>query len=189
MSLQTGRYKAAKPLTRTEGWSLKRLTQPSRLFGANGIRTGADGRIYVAQVSGSQISAIDPETGAVEAVSPMGGGIVGPDDLVFDDEGNLYATEITEGRVSVMTPKGETRVVCGDIPVANPITFHQGRLIAGELRMDGRILELDRNGGAPKVILDNVPMPNAFDVGPDGMLYFPAQGVNEIWRVSLDGKG
>ena len=189
MAMQYGRYVAERPPGLAEGWTLERLTSMSRLYGANGMRTGKDGRIYVAQVSGSQISAIDPETGAVESISPMGGGIVGPDDLVFDDEGNLYATEITEGRVSVITPKGETRVVYGDMPVANPITFHQGRLIAGELRMDGRILELDRDGGAPKVILDNVPMPNAFDVGPDGMLYFPAQGVNEIWRVSLDGKG
>ena len=38
-----------------------------------------------------------------------------------------------------------------------------------------------------RVILNNIPMVNAFDVGPDGKLYFPAQGANEIWRVSLDG--
>ena len=138
MAMQFGRYVAERPPGLAEGWTLERITQVSRLYGANGIRTGADGRIYVAQVSGSQISAIDPESGAVEAIAPMGGGIVGPDDLVFDDEGNLYATEITEGRVSVLTPKGETRVIYGDIPVANPITFHQGRLIAGELRMGGR---------------------------------------------------
>ena len=36
-------------------------------------------------------------------------------------------------------------------------------------------------------MLDNVPMPNAFDVGPDGKLYFPVMGTNEIWRISLDG--
>jgi sugar lactone lactonase YvrE len=189
MAMQYGRYIAERPPGLAEGWTLERLTPMSRLYGANGIRTGADGRIYVAQVSGSQISAIDPETGAVESISPMGGGIVGPDDLAFDEEGNLYATEITEGRVSVITPKGQTRVIYGDIPVANPITYHQGRLIAGELRMGGRILELDRNGGEPKVLAADIPMVNAFDVGPDGMLYFPAQAANEIWRVSLDGKG
>jgi sugar lactone lactonase YvrE len=189
MGMQFGRYVAERPPGVAEGWTLERITPVSRLYGANGIRTGADGRIYVAQVSGSQISAIDPETGAVEAIAPMGGGIVGPDDLVFDDEGNLYATEITEGRVSVLETNGRTRVVYGDIPVANPITFHQGRLIAGELRMGGRILELDRNGGEPKVLASDIPMVNAFDVGPDGMLYFPAQAANEIWRVSLDGKG
>jgi sugar lactone lactonase YvrE len=73
------------------------------------------------------------------------------------------------------------------MPVANPITFHQGRLIAGECRIGGRIMELDLNGGAPRMLLENVPMPNAFEVGPDGKLYFPVMGANEIWRISLEG--
>jgi sugar lactone lactonase YvrE len=187
MVQQFARYVAETPPGLAEGWTLTRVTPPSRLYGANGLRTGPDGRIYVAQVSGSQVSAIDPETGAVEAYSPMGGDIVAPDDLVFDPEGNLYVTEITEGRVSVRSPNGKTRVVRGDIPVANPITFHQGRLIVGECRMGARIMELDLHGGAPRIILEDVPMANAFEVGPDGMLYFPVMGANEIWRVSLDG--
>jgi sugar lactone lactonase YvrE len=187
MSPQIGRYSASQPARTLEGWTLQRLTPPSRLFGANGLRTGPDGRIYVAQVSGSQITAIDVTTGAIEAISPKGGDIVAPDDLVFDAAGNLYATEITEGRVSMRTPNGTTRVIAGDMPVANPITFHNGQLIAGECRIGGRIMQLDLNGGAPRVLLDNVPMANAFDVGPDGKLYLPVMGTNEIWRVSLDG--
>ncbi len=187
MSLQNSRYTASRAPDLAEGWSLKRITQPSRLFGANGIRTGPDGRIYVAQVSGSQISAIDVETGTIEVISPKGGDIVGPDDLAFDPEGNLYATEITEGRVSVRAPNGTTRVVQGDMPVANPITFHQGRLIAGECRLGARIMELDLHGGAPRIIVKDVPMANAFSVGPDGKLYYPVMATNEIWRVSLEG--
>jgi sugar lactone lactonase YvrE len=187
MAQQLSRYSAPNPPTIAEGWTLKRVSGPSRLFGANGIRTGPDGRIYVAQVAGSQISAIDINTGEIEAISPMGGDIVGPDDLVFDDEGNLYATEITENRVTMLRPDGTSKVIWGDIPVANPITFHQGHLIAGELRMGARILELDRNGGEPRVIAQDLPMTNAFEVGPDGKLYFPAQAANEIWRVSLEG--
>lgn len=186
MSAEQGRY-SARPARTAAGWALQRLTPPSRLFGANGIRTGPDGRIYVAQVSGSQISAVDIATGAIEPISPKGGDIVAPDDLVFDAEGNLYVTEITEGRVSVRTPNGTTRVLCGDVPVANPITFHQGRLFVGECRVGGRIMELDLNGGTPRILLDNVPMPNAFSVGPDGKLYIPVMGTNEIWRVGLEG--
>jgi sugar lactone lactonase YvrE len=187
MSQQSGRYSIAQPPRLAQGWNLTRLTQASRLFGANGLRTGADGRVYVAQVSGSQISAIDVDSGAVETISPMGGDIVAPDDLVFDPQGNLYATEITEGRVSVREPNGRTRVVWGDLPCANPITFHQGRLFAGECRPGGRIVELDLNGGAPRVLLENVPLPNAMEVGPDGKLYFPVMGANEIWRIDLAG--
>ncbi len=186
MTPELSRY-SGPPATLAEGWSLSRLTPPSRLFGANGMTTGADGRIYVAQVPGSQVSAIDVDSGVIETISAMGGNIVAPDDLVFDDDGNLYLTEITEGRVCMRTPSGQVTVIQGDMPVANPITFHQGRLIAGECRVGARIMELDRGGGAPRIILDDVPMVNAFQVGPDGMLYFPVMGTNEIWRVSLDG--
>ncbi|KHK89445.1 Vgb family protein [Novosphingobium malaysiense] len=187
----SGRNKNGLSAEPSAGWALHRLTPASRLNGANGIRTGADGRIYVAQVAGSTVSAVDVDSGEVETISatPAAGetGIVGPDDLAFDSAGNLFCTEITEGRVSMMTPKGEYKVVQGDVPVANPITCYQDRVIAGELRMGGRIMELDKNGGAPRVIVEGLPMVNAFEVGPDGKLYFPAQGANEIWRVSLDG--
>ncbi len=30
-------------------------------------------------------------------------------------------------------------------------------------------------------------MPNAMEVGPDGLLYFPVMGANEIWRIDPDG--
>ncbi len=187
MTSFTGRYDATSPLETAEGWQASRVTQPSRLCGANGLRTGADGLVYVAQVAGSKVSAIDVDSGEIRTVSPTGGDIVGPDDLAFDNAGNLYATEITRGLVSMRKPNGDYQVVQADMPCANPITSYQGRIIAGECRIGGRIMELDLDGGPPRVILDNVPMPNAFEVGPDGKLYFPVMGTNEIWRVSLEG--
>jgi sugar lactone lactonase YvrE len=187
MSQENARYIASKPLSLADGWKVERLTPPSRLFGANGLRTGADGRIYVAQVTGSQISALDLASGALQTVSPKGGDIIAPDDIAFDGHGNLYATEVMDGRVSVRDVHGRTRVLRDDIECANGITVHQGRLFVGELRAAGRILELDLNGGAPRVLLENVPMPNAMEVGPDGYLYFPVMGANEIWRVHPNG--
>lgn len=185
--VQIGRYIAAKPPTLAAGWRLDRLTPMSNLFGANGMRIGSDGRIYVAQCVGSTISAIDADTGAVETVVPQGGDIVGPDDLAFDDSGNLYATEFMDGRVSVQGVDGRTRVVRGDVPGANGITFHQGRLYIDECRLGGRLLELDLNGGAPRVVAENLQLPNALSPGPDGLLYFPTVGAGEIWRVDPKG--
>lgn len=170
-----------------EGWTIERLTRPSRLFGANGIRTGSDGRIYVAQVPGSAVTALDPDSGEAEVVSAIDGPITAPDDIAFDSAGNMYSTELTVGRISMLTPSGEYRVIDDDMPVANPITVHNDRLIAGECRVGGRIFELDTNGGARRTIMDNVPMPNAFEVGPDGKLYIPIMGTNEIWRVDPAG--
>ena len=170
-----------------EGWRLERATAPSRLFGANGLRTGPDGRVYIAQVTGSQISALDPRTGHVGTVSAKGGEIIAPDDVAFDDSGNLFATEVMDGRVSMLDTAGHTRVLRDDVPSANGITVHRGRLFIGECREGGRLLEFDSAGGPPRVLLENVPSPNAMEVGPDGLLYFPVMGANEIWRIDPDG--
>jgi sugar lactone lactonase YvrE len=187
MLLHEGRSGAVGSPTLTTGWRMERLTPPSRLFGANGLRAGPDGRIYIAQVTGSQISALDVGTGQLETISAKGGDIVAPDDVAFGPDGNLYATEVMDGRVSVRGADGRTRVLRADIPSANGITVYQGRLFIGECREGGRLLELDLDGGAPRVMLDNVPSPNAMEVGPDGLLYFPVMGANEIWRIGLDG--
>jgi len=64
----TSRYANPALVSLAEGWILDRLTPPSRLFGANGLRTGPDGRVYVAQVAGSQISALDADTGELETI-------------------------------------------------------------------------------------------------------------------------
>jgi sugar lactone lactonase YvrE len=187
MLLQEGRFSAGTAPSLAEGWLVERLTPPSRLFGANGLRAGPDGRIYIAQVTGSQISALDIETGHLQTISPKGGDIIAPDDVAFDPRGNLYATEVMDGRVSVRDLGGHTRVLRDDLPCANGITVHRGRLFIGECREGGRLLELDLNGGAPRVLLENVPSPNAMEVGPDGLLYFPVMGANEIWRIDPEG--
>jgi sugar lactone lactonase YvrE len=172
-----------------EGWRLDRLTAPSRLFGANGLRTGPDGRIYIAQVTGSQISALDVHTGSVETISAKGGDIIAPDDVAFDSRGNLVATEVMDGRVSLRDTTGRTRVLRDDVPSANGITFHRDRLFIGECREGGRLMEFDLNGGPPRILAENVPSPNAMEVGPDGLLYFPVMGANEIWRIDPEGSG
>lgn len=187
ISAQPSRYAAPHPMDVAEGWTLERVTAPSRLFGANGLRTGPDGRVYIAQVTGSQISALDHRTGELVTASPKGGDIVAPDDVAFDAAGNLYATEVMDGRVSVRDTGGRTRVLRDDVPSANGITFYRDRLFIGECREGGRLLEFDLTGGPPRVLLENVPSPNAMEVGPDGLLYFPVMGANEIWRVDPDG--
>jgi sugar lactone lactonase YvrE len=187
MSLHGNRYPAASTPNVAEGWRYERVTAPSRLFGANGLRTGPDGRVYVAQVTGSEISALDLATGSVDTVSAKGGDIIAPDDVAFDANGNLFATEVMDGRVSMLDTEGRARVLRDDLPSANGITVHQGRLFIGECREGGRLLELDLTGGPPRVLLENVPSPNAMEVGPDGLLYFPVMGANEIWRIDPEG--
>lgn len=180
------RYRPPTPKI-AEGWRFERLTAPSRLFGANGLRAGPDGRIYIAQVTGSQISALDVGTGDLETISAKGGDIIAPDDVAFAPDGELYATEVMDGRVSALGTDGRSRVLRDDLPCANGITVHQGRLFINECRDGGRLMELDRATGAQRILLENLPSPNAMEVGPDGMLYYPLMTANEIWRIDPDG--
>jgi len=104
------------------------------------------------------------------------------DDVAFDPSGNLYATEVMDGRVSVLEAGSRTQVLRDDLPCANGITVHQGRLFINECRDGGRLLELDGTGAIVRVLAENLPSPNAMEVGPDGMLYYPLMTANEIWR-------
>lgn len=169
------------------GWKCTRVTPPSALFGANGMRVGPDGRLYVAQAFGSQVSAIDTATGAVSVVSPPGGPIVAPDDLAFDSRGTLYATEVMSERVCARSPNGDVRIIADGVTAANGVTVHQDRIFMDECRPGGRMWELYADGRTPRLIADNLPLPNALFLGPDNNIYFPVLGDNAIWRVPVDG--
>ncbi len=169
------------------GWQLTHISPPSGLFGANGMRFGPDGRLYVVQAFGSQVSAITTSTGACETISPVGGPIVAPDDLAFDSHGVMYVTEVMSARVSARTSDGQTRVIADNVPGANGITAYQDRLFMDECRPGGRLFELYPDGRAPRMLADNLPLPNALSVGPDEQLYFPEIAAGEIWRIPLSG--
>ena len=170
-----------------EDWQCSRVCGPSPLCGANGMRFGPDGRLHVAQAYGGQVSTLDPTTGEAEVVPSLGEEIRSPDDLAFDSSGTMYITEPFVGRVSARSPDGRVRVFAGDLPSANGIAVYQDRLFVDECRPDGRLLELFRDGRAPRVIADNLQLPNALTVGPDEKLYFPQVAIGEIWRCDLAG--
>lgn len=175
---------AAGTAALSPGWRLERITPASQLFGANGMQFGPDGRLYVAQAMGSQVTAIDVSSGALEPIAANGGPITGPDDVAFDALGNLYATEVMSARVSRRRPDGRVDFVANDLPSANGVTVFNGRLFIDEHRPGGRIFELypDSNR-APRLIAADLDGPNALAGGPDGKLYFPLVPRGEIWRV------
>jgi len=176
-----------QPITCSAGFAVETLVPPPGLIGANGMRHGADGRLYVAQAFGNQISAVDPATGQIDIVVPAGGAIIAPDDLAFDSHGSLYATEVMSARVCALRPNGTIEVIAADTPVANGVTVHADRIFMSEFRPGGRILELFADGGQPRVIAEDLMAPNALCQGPDGKLYFPQVPLGEIWRVAPDG--
>jgi sugar lactone lactonase YvrE len=170
-----------------DGWALETRVAPAALVGANGMRWGPDGRLFVAQAFGGQVSAVDVASGLAEVISPANGSIIAPDDLAFDSHGNMFATEVMSARVSVCRPGGKVDVIAADVPVANGITVHADRIFMSEFNPEGRILELFADGAAPRVIASGLMMPNALCLGPDDCLYFPLVPLNEVWRVPLAG--
>src|SRR2546425_7624678 len=171
----------------TAGWQLTHLAPPSGLFGANGMQFGPDGRLYVVQAFGSQVSTIDTSNGMCQTVSPVGGSIVAPDDIAFDSRGVMYVTEVMNGRVSARTADGQVRVIADNVPAATGLTAYQDRLFMDECRPGGRLFEVYADGRAPRLLAADLPLPNALSVGPDGQLYFPEIAAGEIWRVPLAG--
>jgi sugar lactone lactonase YvrE len=170
-----------------DGWTLQTRVPPAALIGANGMRWGPDGRLYVAQAFGGQVSAVDIASGHAEVISPANGSIIAPDDLAFDSHGTMFATEVMSARVSAYRANGTVDVIATDVPVANGITVHADRIFMSEFNPEGRILELFADGATPRVIASGLMMPNALCLGPDDYLYFPLVPLNEVWRVPISG--
>lgn len=187
--MSTTRYgdDAASGAKLASDWSLGHAVPPCALFGANGMRFGPDGQLYVTQAFGSQITALDAESGAARVVSPVGGAVVAPDDIAFDTKGIWYATEVMSGRIAAGMPDGTTRVVADNLPAANGVTAHGDRVFMDEFRPGGRMFEVYADGSAPRLIADDLPFPNALCLGPDDHIYFPAVPLGEIWRVPVAG--
>jgi sugar lactone lactonase YvrE len=184
----TDRYGQAPPAPScAPGWTLETRVAPAALIGANGMRWGPDGRLYVAQAFGGQVSAVDVASGVAEVISPANGSIIAPDDLAFDSHGTMFATEVMSSRVSALRPDGKVDVIAADVPVANGITVHGDRIFMSEFNPDGRILELFADGATPRVIASGMMMPNALCLGPDDYLYFPLVPLGEVWRVPVFG--
>ncbi|MGF1598940.1 MAG: hypothetical protein ACFCVK_18790 [Acidimicrobiales bacterium] len=181
-------YGGSSPRT-APGWELTELVGPSAMWGANGVVWSPSNELMVTQVFGAQVTAVDVDTGAARPFAPQGDGIGAPDDGAFAADGTFFATEPPNGRVSMRRLDGTVATLRDDLPAANGMTVsHDGtRLFVDEFRPGGRLLELDPTGErAPVILADDLAMPNAFAMGPDGALWFPQVLADEIWRYDLD---
>ncbi len=169
------------------GWRAQRLAGPSDLYGANGIQLGPDGKLYVAQAFGAQISSIDLATGQISHVL-SGGPVIAPDDLDFDPDGVAYVTDVATGTTWTWRPGEEPVAHATDQPANNGVTVgDDGRIFIDEFRPGGRLLELAPEQGMPsRTILEGLDGPNALDVGQDGRVYFPQVFAGEVWSLDPD---
>ena len=167
------------------------LVQSSAIRGAaNGIIFSADDQLYIASVTSSTITVIDPETGEILKQYGVEDGVIGPDDLVFGPDGSLFWTGIMNGQVGRITPDGESTIIAQLPPGSNPITFSDdGRLFVSLCFLGEALYEVDPNGEeGPRLIADELGGCglNGMDWGPDGFLYGPRWFFGTVARVDVD---
>ena len=170
------------------GWRLETIVAAARHYPTNGIRVASDGRLWITQVLGRHITSLDPTTNEQRVVVPLGTGLLGPDDLAFDRHGNTFVTEPHDDRVSRVSPDGVVEVWADGLPSANGITMsNDGRLFIDECRPDGRLVEIDVDEPRQwRVVVGELGMPNALEMGPDGWLYLPEVSASRVLAVHPD---
>ncbi|MBQ74585.1 MAG: hypothetical protein CMQ20_06110 [Gammaproteobacteria bacterium] len=167
------------------------MARGAAIAGANGIHFSPDNLLYVASVMGSNITVINPETGEIIRQLGAAEGVVGPDDLAFNSDGDFYWTSILTGEVAGFTAGGERLVAAQLAPGVNPITFSDdGRLFVSQCFFGVNLYELDPKGTQPARLISDQLGPgcglNGMDWGPDERLYGPRWFTGEIVSFNVD---
>ncbi len=166
----------------------------------NGISFAPDGSLYVANVFGSTITQIDPDSGAIISRLTAEDNVFFPDDVFVAPDGTIYWTEIALGNV-FKKPVGETAFpllpglfVTPGLNSANPLVLtdeDEPRLFAAGCYGgdDNSFVEIDPSGadGITNVLFG--PVADCASNGMswyDGFLYSPQPFKDEVWRVDPD---
>jgi sugar lactone lactonase YvrE len=176
----------APPPSVAPGWRVERIVSNNPLWASNGIAFGPDGSLYIAQFNGGQISTLDIATGHLDVIIGSDGPLTAPDDIAFDADGTMYVVDLPPGLVWRWRPDGDLRVVADGIVAPDGVACRDGRLFVNELHTDGRLLEVDLDGGQHRVLATGLALGNAMQFGPDGLLYYPHLLAGEVWRVDVD---
>ncbi|MEM8962279.1 MAG: SMP-30/gluconolactonase/LRE family protein [Acidobacteriota bacterium] len=175
----------ALPLVADSEPRVRALVRGTSIQGTNGITVGPDDKVYVTSVVGNEIVVVDRRSGRIlERMTEL----CSAEDVIFGPDGALYWTSIYSGIVGRIDPDG-TRTTIADLPPgANAITFNDaGRLFVSLFPQSQGLYEVDPTGATPAELLIAEPgMINAFDFGPDGLLYAPDLSTGSVVRIDVD---
>ena len=158
----------------------------------NGISFAPDGTLYVANVFGSTITQIDPESGEILSRLTAADSVFFPDDVFVADDGTIYWTEIALGLV-FKKPVGQAAFPLAPLNSANPLVLTDEavpRLFAAGCYGgdDNSFVEIDPvSGGITNVLFG--PVDDCASNGMswnEGHLYSPQPFLDLIWRIDPD---
>lgn len=146
-----------------------------------------DDQLWVADLIGQSITAIDPQTGKINQQFDFRPLNTSPDDMVVLDDGSIIWTAPVEGRAGKITPGGEILVLTEEDASINPITQNPstGDIYIGHQNFHGELQQIDVNSGITTTITSGLPSLNAFAFMDDNTLYAPLFNMNNL----LDGYG
>ena len=161
----------------------------------NGMSFAPDGSLWVANVLGSTLTQIDPDSGEVLSRLTAAQGVLFPDDVVVGPDGTIYWTDIALGQVNKITADGQfvPLLEAFELNSANPLTLSDdGRLFAagcyGGPPANNSFVEIDPvNGGIINTLRADIPgcASNGMSWN-DGSLYAPQPFTGEILRIDPD---
>ncbi|MEZ5142349.1 MAG: hypothetical protein R2726_07495 [Acidimicrobiales bacterium] len=155
--------------------------------GTNGVAW--DGRrLWVADLAGSQILAVDPRTGTIQGRFGTDQGVRGPDDLAVGPDGAVYWTGFSDGTVGRLGADGTSTTIGNVGAGANPIAFSpDGSLYVGRAVTADGLFRLDPTGATPpQEVAATVGNVNGFAFGPDGAIYGPSYRDQQGSLVRID---
>ena len=153
-----------------------------------GIVTGPDGNLWVAERSANAIARVTPEGVVTEFPLPTPGSA--PFWLAVGPDGALWFTEISGNRIGRMTVDGALTEYSVPTAASQPTG-----LVAGP---DGALWFTERTGNrigriTTGGVVTEYPLPRlasgpyGIAAGPDGALWFTEQTGNRIGRITTDG--
>ena len=184
------------------GYRATYLVPPAPLQQTDGMALDGQGGVWVTQALSNRVVHLDLGTGAITRIAdePDADPVHVPDDIALGPDGSLYVTAMFDRAVVRMTKDGRDRTVVGSnlgdgSALTNGIAFNaQGRLFATDLSFadpshPGGLWEVDPAGVKPPVpILRNLPTPEGFGFGPDGLAYIPEMFAGRIDVVDVDAR-
>ena len=154
-----------------------------------------DGSILVSELGNKSLVRVSGEHGKDR--TPLITGLEGPVGLVAGTNGDVYVTEAFAGMVSKVAANGEKTLIAKDLKMPEGIARGpDGRLIVAEVGAK-RIIEIDPQGGAVRVIASDLPIglagapgglptniPTGVGVGASGTIYFSSDIENAIYKIA-----